>query len=65
MTAIFERFPNEIVSFFIRLVLTVGLARVFGVNIIWWAFCMGWIVATLVTIGRYLQGGWCKKSVVE
>lgn len=65
MTAIFERFPNEIVSFFIRLVLTVGLARVFGVNIIWWAFCVGWIVATLVTIGRYLQGGWRKKSVVE
>lgn len=54
-----------LLSFFIRLVLTVGFAPVFGVDIIWWAFCAGWIVATLVTIARYLQGGWRKKSVVK
>lgn len=39
-----------LLSFFIRLVLTAGFARVFGVDIIWWAFCAGWIVATLVTV---------------
>lgn len=54
-----------LLSFFIRLVLTVGLAHVFGVNIIWWAFCAGWSVAGLLSIGRYLQGGWRKKSIVE
>lgn len=54
-----------LLSFFIRLVLTVGFAHVFGVDIIWWAFCAGWVVATLVTIGRYLQGGWREKSVVK
>lgn len=86
MTAIFELFPNQIVSlfvpkteaalavrfifvtllsFFIHLVLTIGFANTFGVDIIWWTFCAGWIVATLVTIARYLQGGWREKSVVK
>ena len=27
--------------------------------------CAGWIVATLVTVARYLQGGWRKKSIVK
>lgn len=54
-----------LLSFFIRLVLTVGFAHVFGVAIIWWAFCAGWVVATLVTIARYLQGGWREKSIVK
>ncbi len=54
-----------LLSFFIRLVLTVGFANVFDVDIIWWAFCAGWIVAALVTVARYLQGGWRKKSIVK
>lgn len=54
-----------LLSFFIRLVLTVGFANNFGVDIIWWAFCAGWVAATLVTIARYLQGGWREKSVVK
>ena len=53
-----------LLSFFIRLVLTVGFAHVFDVDIIWWAFCAGWIVATLVSIARYPQGGWRKKSII-
>lgn len=54
-----------LLSFFVRLVLTVGFAHVFGVDIIWWAFCAGWTIALLVTVARYLQGGWRKKSVVK
>ena len=54
-----------LLSFFIRLVLTVGFADVFGVEIIWWAFCAGWTIALLVSIARYLQGGWRKKSIVK
>lgn len=53
-----------LLSFFVRLVLTVGFAHVFGVDIIWWAFCAGWTLALLVTIGRYVQGGWKKKRIV-
>lgn len=54
-----------LLSFFIRLVLTVGGARVFGVDIIWWAFCAGWVVATLVAVAGYLQGEWREKSIVK
>ncbi|MDD6810628.1 MAG: MATE family efflux transporter [Lachnospiraceae bacterium] len=54
-----------LLSFFIRLVLTVGFAPVFGVEIIWWAFCAGWTIALLVSIARYLQGGWRKKGIVK
>ena len=54
-----------LLSFVIRLVLTVWGAPVFGVEVIWWAFVIGWIVSLLVTIGRYVQGGWKKKRVVE
>ncbi len=51
-------------SFLIRLVLTVLLAPVLGVEIIWWAFCIGWTMALLITIARYLQGGWKKKKIL-
>lgn len=52
-----------LLSFFIRLVLTVGFADVFGVGMIWWAFCAGWVIAALVSIVRYLHGGWRKKVI--
>lgn len=54
-----------LLSFFVRLVLTVGCAPVFGVDVIWWSFCIGWAVALVVTIGRYLQGGWQDKKIVK
>lgn len=54
-----------LLSFFVRLVLTVGFAGVFGVGIIWWSFVIGWIIALFVTIGRYVQGGWKKKKIVK
>ena len=53
-----------LLSFFIRLFLTVGFARTAGVGIIWWAFSAGWVVAFMVAIGRYMQGGWKKKRIV-
>ncbi len=53
-----------LLSFFVRLVMTVGLAGVFGVGVIWWAFCVGWTIALFVTIGRYVHGGWKKKKIV-
>ena len=56
---------TTLLSFFIRLFLTVGFAHVAGVDIIWWAFCAGWAVAMVVSIARYLQGGWRKKSIIR
>jgi len=54
-----------LLSFFVRLVLTVGFAGVFGVGIIWWSFVAGWTIALFVTIGRYVHGGWKKKKIVK
>jgi len=52
-------------SFFIRLVLTVGLAPVVGVEMIWWSMCIGWVIAWLFALGRYVHGGWKKKTIVR
>ena len=54
-----------LLSFVIRMILTVGFAPVFGVEIIWWAFCAGWVISLGVSIGRYLQGGWRKKRILK
>lgn len=56
---------TTLLSFFIRLFLTVGFARIVGVDIIWWAFCAGWSIALLVAAARYLQGGWRKKGIIR
>jgi len=56
---------TTLLSFFIRLFLTIGFAHIVGVDIIWWAFCAGWIIALFVAIVRYLQGGWKKKGVIK
>ncbi len=54
---------TTLLSFFIRLFLTVGFAHVVGVEIIWWAFCAGWTIALLVSLARYLGGGWRTKRI--
>lgn len=56
---------TTLLSFFVRLVLTVGFAHVVGVDIIWWAFCIGWVIALIVSVLRYLQGGWQKKGIIK
>lgn len=56
---------TTLLSFFIRLVVTVGFAGTFGVDVIWWGFNLGWIISLLLAIGRYVQGGWKKKSLVK
>lgn len=56
---------TTLLSFFIRLFLTVGFAHIVGVDIIWWAFCAGWTIALLVAAARYLQGGWKKKGIIR
>ena len=56
---------TTLLSFFIRLFLTVGFAHIVGVDIIWWAFCAGWTIALLVAAARYLQGGWRKKGIIR
>lgn len=56
---------TTLLSFFIRLFLTVGFAHIAGVDIIWWAFCAGWTIALFVAVARYLQGGWRKKSIIH
>ena len=54
---------TTLLSFFIRLVVTVGFAGTFGVDVIWWGFNLGWIISLLLSIGRYVQGGWKKKAI--
>ena len=56
---------TTLLSFFVRLVLTVGFAHVVGVDIIWWAFGIGWVIALIVSVLRYLQGGWKKKGIIK
>lgn len=55
---------TTLLSFFIRLFLTVGFAHIAGVDTIWWAFCAGWAIALIVAMVRYLQGGWRKKGIL-
>lgn len=54
---------TTLLSFFIRLVVTVGFAGTFGVDVIWWGFNLGWIISLLLAAGRYVQGGWKKKAL--
>jgi len=54
---------TTLLSFFIRLVVTVGFAGTFGVDVIWWGFNLGWIISLLLALGRYAQGGWKKKAL--
>ena len=54
---------TTLLSFFIRLVVTVGFAGRFGVDVIWWGFNLGWIISLLVAVARYVQGGWKKKAL--
>jgi len=54
---------TTLLSLFIRLVITVGFAGRFGVDVIWWGFNLGWIISLLVAVLRYVQGGWKKKTV--
>lgn len=54
---------TTLLSFFIRLVVTVGFAGRFGVDVIWWGFNLGWIISLLVAVFRYVQGGWKKKTL--
>ena len=56
---------TTLLSFFIRLVVTVGFAGRFGVDVIWWGFNLGWMISLLVSIARYVQGGWKKKVLVR
>ena len=56
---------TTLLSFVIRLFLTVCFAKTVGVDIIWWSFCIGWAIALIVAAARYLQGGWRNKSIVR
>lgn len=56
---------TTLLSFFIRLVITVGFAGTFGVDVIWWGFNLGWIISLLLAIGRYVQGGWKRKAIEQ
>ncbi len=56
---------TTLLSFFTRLVLTVGFAEQIGVEVIWWAFCFGWVISLAVAVGRYVQGGWKDKVLIK
>lgn len=56
---------TTMLSFLVRLIMTIGFAHIVGVDVIWWAFCAGWVIALLVSILRYLQGGWKTKSILQ
>jgi len=55
---------TTLLSFFIRLVVTVGFAGRFGVDVIWWGFNLGWIISLFIAVARYVQGGWKKKALI-
>lgn len=54
---------TTLLSFFIRLAITVGFAGRFGVDVIWWGFNLGWIISFVVAVLRYVQGGWKRKAL--
>lgn len=54
-----------LISFIIRLVLTVRFAGRYGTGVIWWSICIGWAVALIVSAARYFQGGWKKKTLIR
>ncbi|MBR6643314.1 MAG: MATE family efflux transporter [Lachnospiraceae bacterium] len=54
---------TTLLSFVIRLLVTVGLAGKFGVDVIWWGFNLGWIISLVLAVMRYVQGGWKKKAL--
>ena len=56
---------TTMLSFLVRLVMTIGFAHVVGVDIIWWAFCAGWVIALILAIFRYLQGDWKTKAIIR
>lgn len=56
---------TTLLSFFIRLFLTVGFANSLGVDVIWWAICAGWVISLAVAVARYIQGGWKTKRIVK
>lgn len=56
---------TTLLSFFIRLVITVGFAGRLGVEVIWWGFNLGWIISLVVAVVRYVQGGWKKKTLAQ
>ena len=55
---------TTMLSFFVRLLMTIGLARIVGIHVIWWSFCAGWVVGLIVAAARYIQGGWKKKHLI-
>lgn len=52
-----------LLSFIVRLTLTVGFAHRVGVWIIWWSYGIGYIIAYAFSLGRLLQGGWKNKRL--
>lgn len=52
-----------LLSFFIRLFITLGFANKAGVGVIWWAICLGWVISLAVTLFRFYQGGWRNKKI--
>lgn len=51
-----------LLSFIVRLTLTVGFAHRIGVWIIWWSYGIGYIIAYAFSLGRFVQGGWKRRS---
>lgn len=54
---------TTLLSFFIRLILTTGLAPFLGTAVIWWSIAAGWVIACGVALLRYHHGGWMKKRI--
>ena len=52
-----------LLSFIVRLTLTVGFAHRVGVRIIWWSYGIGYIIGYAFSLGRFLQGGWKQRLV--
>lgn len=48
----------------VRVILIYVLAQITGGSVIMWAPGVGWVIGFLISMGRYLQGGWKKIRLV-
>ena len=53
-----------LLSFFIRLFLTIGFAKTYGPSMIWWSISLGWSLGLIVSFLHYKGGKWKKKSIL-
>lgn len=63
--SMFAMISSVISLWLVRIPFAYLLSNIFGINGIWMAIPVGWIVGALVTTIYYIKGSWKNKSVVS